>query len=108
MIALAEARRDKGLGGPATGPAAHTTAKGAFEDVGYVVQAASSDGVIDTTQREFQELLIDGLAGAALEQRGDLAGTIKSWLARRQGHIENGRSQAVVGHYDLAAWPAPR
>jgi len=100
--------RDKGLGGPATGPAAHATAEAAFGEAGYNVQTASSDWNIDTTQREFQELLIDGLAGAALEQRADLAGTIKSWLARRQGHIENGRSQAVVGHFDLAAWPAPR
>ena len=100
--------RDKGLGGPAAGPAAHATAEAAFGDEGHVVQAAPSDWVIDTTQREFQELLIDGLAGAAFEQRADLAGTIKSWLARRQVHIENGRSAAVVGHYDLAAWPAPR
>ena len=100
--------RDKGLGGPATGPAAHATSVAAFGEVGYVVQAASSDWAIDTTQREFQEVLIDGLAGAALEQRADLAGTIESWLARRQRHIEHGRSQAMVGHHDFAAWPAPR
>jgi SAM-dependent methyltransferase len=100
--------RDKGLGGPATGPAAHAAAEAAFTEAGYIVQGVRSDWVIDTTQREFQELLIDGLAGAALEQRPDLAGTIESWLARRQAHIENGRSQAVVGHYDLAAWPAAR
>lgn len=100
--------RDKGLGGPAAGPAAHATAEAAFGDAGYIVRAATSDWVIDTTQREFQELLIDGLAGAALEQRSDLAGTIRSWLARRQMHIEKGRSQAVVGHHDIAAWPDPR
>ena len=83
-------------------------AEAAFGSAGYIVQAATSDWVIDTTQREFQELLTEGLAGAALEQRSDLAGTIKGWLARRQLHIETGRSQAVIGHYDLAAWPAPR
>ena len=100
--------RDKGLGGPATGPAAHATAAAAFGGAGYLVQAMNSDWVIDSSHGEFKQLLIDGLAGAALEQRPDLAGTINSWLTRRQAHIENGRSQAVVGHHDLAAWPPPR
>jgi SAM-dependent methyltransferase len=100
--------RDKGLGGPATGPAAHAAAEVAFTDAGYLVQATASDWTIDTSEREFQGLLVQGLAGAGLEQRPDLAGAINGWLARRQTHIANGRSQAVVGHYDLVAWPAPR
>ena len=100
--------RDKGLGGPATGPTAHAMAKAAFEDAGYVAHAVSSNWAIDTSQREFQELLIEGLAGAGLEQRPELAGAIKGWLARRQMHITDGRSQAIVGHDDLAAWLAPR
>ena len=53
------------------------------------------------TQREFQELLIDGLAGAALEQRPGPGRHHESWLARRRRHIESGRSRAVVGHRDL-------
>jgi SAM-dependent methyltransferase len=100
--------RDKGLGGPATGPAAHAAAEAAFTEAGYVVQAVTSDWVIDTFQHELQGVLIEGLAGAGLEQRPDLGGAIEDWLSRRQMHIANGRSQAVVGHHDLAAWPAPR
>ncbi len=34
--------RDKGLGGPAAGPAAHATAEAAFGDAGYIVRAATS------------------------------------------------------------------
>jgi SAM-dependent methyltransferase len=97
--------RDKGLGGPATGPAAHATAAAVFGEVGYVVQAASSDWMLDTSQRDFQGLLAAGLADAALEQRPDLAARIRSWRARRQTHVDTGCSQAIVGHHDLAAWP---
>ena len=99
--------RDKGLGGPATGPAAHASAEAAFAQVGYVVHSAATDWVLDPSQRDFQDLLTDGLADAALEQRPDLATTIKSWRARRQAHVDNGRSRAIVGHHDLAAWPPP-
>jgi len=99
--------RDKGLGGPATGPAAHASAEAAFSQLGYVVHSAATDWVLDPSQRDFQDLLTDGLADAALEQRPDLAATIKSWRARRQAHVDNGRSHAIVGHHDLAAWPPP-
>ncbi len=100
--------RDKGLGGPATGPGAHAIAEAAFAVVGYEVRAATTDWVLDAEQRDFQDLLTDGLADAALEQRPDLAITIKSWRARRQVHVDTGRSQAIVGHHDLAAWPQTR
>jgi hypothetical protein len=46
------------------------------------------------------------LAGAAREQRPDLTVTLEGWRARRQAHVDAGRSHAVVGHHDLAAWPS--
>jgi hypothetical protein len=96
---------DKGLGGLAAGPRAHAHAVAAFAAAGFSVREASADWVLDASQREFQALLTDGLASAALEQRPDLLAAMTSWRLRRQTHVDEGRSQAVVGHYDFAAWP---
>jgi len=97
--------RDKGLGGPAAGPDATGAAERAFEEVGYEVRTDATDWVIEPDAREFQRELVEGWAHAAAEQRPDAAESIASWLARRLGHVEAGRSRIVVGHHDVAAWP---
>ena len=98
---------DKGLGGEAAGPRAHAHALAAFAAAGFKVREASADWVVDASQREFQGLLTEGLAGAALEQRPELLTAMTSWRLRRQTHVDAGRSRAVVGHHDFAAWPEP-
>ncbi|HVG78568.1 MAG TPA: class I SAM-dependent methyltransferase [Patescibacteria group bacterium] len=100
--------RDKGLGGPAAGSLAHARAVHWFVDAGFEVREATTDWDIDATAALFQRALIDGLAGAAVEQRPDTAATMSSWRTRRLGHLEGGRSRAIVGHHDVAAWPRPR
>lgn len=97
--------RDKGLGGPAAGPAAMASGERAFEDIGYEIRAGASDWVIEPDAREFQRQLIDGWAQAGTEQQPPLAARIADWRSRRLAHVEAGRSRIVVGHHDLAAWP---
>ncbi|MDH4067110.1 MAG: class I SAM-dependent methyltransferase [Acidobacteriota bacterium] len=100
----AHQRRDKGLGGPASGPDAHDAAVQGFEAAGYECRVEVTDWTIGPDQREFQRQLIEGLAGAATEQRPDEAAAIADWRDRRLTHLAAGRSRAVVGHRDLAAW----
>lgn len=100
--------RDKGLGGPAAGPAAHDRAKHWFADAGFDVRDATTNWQVDATAGAFQRELIDGLAGASIEQRPALAEALASWQARRLAHVKAGRSRVVVGHHDLVAWPRSR
>lgn len=100
--------RDKGLGGPAAGPAAHARAKHWFADAGFDVRDATTNWTVEATADAFQRELINGLAGASIEQRPDLAEVIRSWQARRLAHVEAGQSRVVVGHHDLVAWPRAR
>jgi hypothetical protein len=106
-------RRDKGLGGPAAGPAAADVAERCLRDAGYVVQREPSDWTLGAGDRgvrlrpdlqEFQRQLIEGWAEAATEVAPDLAGRIARWKARRLAHVTGGRSRMSVGHDDLAAW----
>ena len=101
----AHQHRDKGLGGPAAGPGAHAAARRCFDAAGYACLDEASDWVIGPEQRAFQRQLIEGLAGAATEQRPGEATAIAGWRARRLAHLAAGGSRAVVGHRDLAAWP---
>jgi SAM-dependent methyltransferase len=98
--------RDKGLGGPAAGPAATEAAVRAFQAAGFSVRTAQSDWRIPSSAHEFQRQLIDGWAGAATEVAPELAETIAAWRTRRVAHVVEGRSRLTVGHYDLAAWTA--
>lgn len=101
-------KRDKGLGGPAEGPDAADCAARCFADAGYVVRREASDWMVGPRDVEFQRLLIDGWAEAAVEMAPDLAARIARWQERRLGHLEAGRSEVRVGHDDLAAWLAER
>jgi SAM-dependent methyltransferase len=99
-------KRDKGLGGSAAGPDAGAIAEQCFLQEGYRVCREPSDWELEPGDRDVQRLLIDGWAEAAMEMAPDRAPDIARWHARRLAHVEAGRSRIVVGHDDLAAWPA--
>lgn len=99
-------RRDKGLGGPAQGPDAARCAERCFAEVGYRVASDTTDWVLGAEAAAMQRVLVDGWAQAAMEAMPDHSDAIASWRARRLAHIEAERSHLIVGHRDLAAWPA--
>jgi hypothetical protein len=101
-------KTDKGLGGVAAGPDAAAVAEQCFAQAGYRVRREPSDWIFGPADREAQQLLIDGWAGAATEVAPHDATAIALWRARRLAHVEAGRSRVVVGHDDLAAWPEDR
>jgi hypothetical protein len=97
---------DKGLGGPAAGPDAVDAAERAFAGVSYFVKRERSDWCLSHRQLELQKELIEGWAQAAIEVEPNTTNEIRNWLDRRLAHLEAGRSEIVVSHEDLAAWPA--
>jgi hypothetical protein len=99
-------RRDKGLGGPAAGPDAAACAIRAFTDGGYDVRSESTPWRLGSAERELQRELVDGWHRVAVELRPGAADTFTRWRARRDAHIDANRSRIVVGHVDIAAWPA--
>ena len=96
-------RTDKGLGGPAAGPAAWAIAERVFAAAGYQVESAPSDWLIEPPEQAFQRMLITGWAHAATEIAPLQADTIADWLRRRLGHVAAGRSRIIVHHVDMAA-----
>lgn len=101
--------------GKALGPLAHAYAVRSFETAGYEVHCEPSDWVLTADDAALQRPLIDGWADAAAEIAGKTAkGTerktadarVRAWQQRRLAHLEAGQSQLMVGHQDLAAWPA--
>jgi hypothetical protein len=95
-------RRDKGFG-PALGPDAPSAAAEIFESAGYAVETADSDWRLGETDAGLQRALLRGWREAAAETSPELHDSLESWLARRLGHVEAGRSRIVVGHRDLLA-----
>jgi hypothetical protein len=100
--------RDKGLGGPATGPDAHARAVRWFREGGFELREATTNWNVDGSAAQFQQELIAGLASAAVEQQPDSAEDMAAWKVRRLQHLQAGRSRVIVGHHDLAAWPRRR
>jgi len=97
-------KRDKGLGGPAAGPAGVDCAERSFAAAGYQVRREASDWILSADERELQRQLIEGWAHAALDMAPQHAALIQAWLARRLAHIDSGSSTVIVGHEDLAGW----
>jgi hypothetical protein len=95
---------DKGFG-PAAGPEAAERAVIAFEQAGYVVQRARSDWHLESDRAPLQTSLFEGWQRVAAAMAPDDAASYRDWLARRLAHLAAGRSQIVVSHEDLAAWP---
>lgn len=99
----AHQRMDKGFG-PALGPAGCDAAERCFTGLGYRVERAPSDWLLEPDADQLQRQLIEGWARAAAEVAPDLSSAIASWKARRLAHVATGRSRLLVGHEDLAAW----
>jgi hypothetical protein len=100
-------RTDKGLG-PAAGPTAVACASRLFEAAGYHVEREASDWELTPESHELQRQLIDGWAAAAAAMAPDRSDAVDAWHARRIQHVKEGHSQLIVGHKDLAGWPADK
>jgi len=98
-------RTDKGFG-VALGPDAATAARACFAHAGYEVHLDASDWALTPQTTELQRQLIDGWAEAAIAIAPDQTATIDRWRTRRRAHVDARRSQLLVGHTDLVAWPA--
>jgi hypothetical protein len=98
-------RTDKGFGA-ALGPDAAAAAERRFRTFGYRVQRERSDWTLPPASHALQRALIDGWARAATETAASATAFIDAWRRRRHAHIDAKRSRIVVGHEDLAAWPA--
>jgi SAM-dependent methyltransferase len=100
----AHQRTDKGFG-LALGPTAAAEAIARFAAVGYVTVHETSDWTIGPRDREMQNALLAGWAGAAREIDARRLDEIIAWLTRRREMVAAGRSSMVVGHVDLFARP---
>ncbi len=100
-------RTDKGFG-PAAGPTAAARAGELLTAAGYHVEREASDWVLSPESSALQRQLIGGWAAAASAVSPDRSRVIADWSARRMAHVDAGRSQAIVGHKDLAAWLPPK
>jgi SAM-dependent methyltransferase len=97
----AHQRRDKSFG-PALGPTASATAERLFRARGYEVRLGRSDWVLGAADAELTAALIEGWAGAAVEQRPEQADRVRAWGRRRAAGVA---VTLRVGHQDLLALP---
>jgi len=103
--------RDKGLGGPAVGPAGADVAVQVFAAAGYETKIVSTPWQLGPEMAELQRQLVGGWAQAALEMEPGKSAAIAAWESRRLAHLQSGRSRIIVEHADVAARlarPAPR
>jgi hypothetical protein len=100
----AHQRTDKGFG-PALGPTAGAAAIARFTAVGYVVERANADWTMRPHDREMQNALLAGWAGAARDFGAPDLDEIIGWVTRRRELVAAGRSSMRVGHIDLFARP---
>jgi hypothetical protein len=101
----AHQRTDKGFG-PALGPSAATVALSQFKAIGYSIVQGKSDWMIGTADREIQDELLGGWAGAASEVKPLPRSDIDNWLVRRKAAVREGASTMRVGHVDFFATPS--
>jgi SAM-dependent methyltransferase len=98
-------RRDKGFG-PALGDTAAAWLQARLAAAGWLTRAARSDWRIDGAQSPVMlQAMMDGMAGAAVQQAPDASEAIRSWQLRRTARRHGMR--LLVGHTDLAARPPP-
>lgn len=104
--------RDKGFG-PALGPGATGRLAQLAEALGFSVELADSDWLLDPNETGIQSALTEGWAAAALaqadahpgSQRKALKASIQQWRAVRQAEIDGRRSRIRVGHQDALLLP---
>ena len=101
----AHQRTDKGFG-PALGPSAAAVAISQFKALGYSIVQGKSDWVIGTADREIQDELLAGWAGAASEVKPLPRPDIDKWLVRRSNAVRERVSTIRVGHVDFFATPS--
>jgi hypothetical protein len=101
----AHQRTDKGFG-PALGPSAAAVAISQFKALGYSSVQGKSDWMIGTADREIQDELLGGWAGAASEVKPLPRSDIDNWLVRRKAAVREGASTMRVGHVDFFATPS--
>jgi hypothetical protein len=94
---------DKGFG-PALGPGAARAAEAAFTRLGYNVETAPSDWLIDARAHEIQRALLDGWRDTALQLHAVASDELAAWHERRLAHVAAGRSTLRVGHVDVVGW----
>lgn len=97
----AHQRRDKGFG-PALGSEAPAAAAARLEAMGYRTLQVRSDWRIGDAA--MLRAMIEGIAGAALEQSPQARAPVEAWRAQRLALVP--RSRLHVGHRDLLALPA--
>jgi SAM-dependent methyltransferase len=99
----AHQRRDKGFG-PALGPAAASWLEARLSAAGWRTRSARSDWRIDGARSPAMlQALVDGTAGAAVEQAPEAGDAIRAWQRRRTAGRD--ATRLLVGHTDLAARP---
>lgn len=97
-------QREKGLGA-ALGPQAHAYLAKRLRGLGYSLREATADWQLLPGERDLQQMLLAGWAGAAAETGLLAAGELDAWATRRQAAISRGESRLMVGHQDLWALP---
>jgi SAM-dependent methyltransferase len=100
----AHQRGNKGFG-PSLGPTAAAAAVKRFEALGYSVAHDTADWEFGPQDRDMQNELLAGWAGAAREIDASLLSEILGWLTRRRDLVAAGRSSIRVGHVDVFARP---
>ena len=97
-------RSDKGFGA-ALGPAAAGEAIAWFQRVRYSVVQGASDWMFGPNDRQIQEEVLAGWAGAAQEEGALSLADLLAWLTRRRELIAAGVARMRVGHVDFFARP---
>ncbi len=97
-------RTDKGFG-PALGPGAARKAAEIFADHGYRTCSEPSDWRVGSDSKPLQRALLDGWFRAACEVDPSRSSKFGEWRERRRAHIDNGRSEMIVGHVDVIGTP---
>jgi len=77
-----------------------------FKALGYSIVQGKSDWVIGTADREIQDELLAGWAGAASEVKPLPRPDIDKWLVRRSNAVRERVSTIRVGHVDFFATPS--
>ncbi|MDF1587421.1 class I SAM-dependent methyltransferase [Marinimicrococcus flavescens] len=100
----AHQRTDKGFG-PALGPDAAATLERLLEVRPGRTLCAPSDWRLEPEDREIQEALLEGWAGAAAEMAPEEAALVASWRAERLAALRADSGRCLVGHRDLLWLP---
>ena len=95
---------DKGFG-PALGPFAADRITKLFKVARFHTIEKESDWKLGADMADLQKEFLKGLAQAATETKAISGDDVDGWLARRLELVENGQSQIVIGHKDVAAFP---